>query len=255
MIFISLAKIFPPPGLTFAKVAGNFEPFGARKRLKSRTETQVEELMQKLDLNDESLLDKFRETRDPSVFKTLLRRYQDRIYNMAFRMLDNAEEAEEVVQETCIKVHQGIHKFNRNCSFAAWIFRIAHNGCLDVIRARERRRAMRVVAVDANPIQEDESNFDTNVIADLPDSSPNPEESLVIREKDKFFAEKLLELPESQRMALVLHDIEGFSYLEIAEIVGEKMGTVRSRIHYGRQKLREILEPYYKSNTISQPTR
>lgn len=203
--------------------------------------------------DDEFLLDKFRAGKDPQVFKTLLRRFQDRIYNAAFRILGNAEEAEEVVQETCIKIHQSIDKFNRNSSFAAWVFRIAHNSCLDMIRIRQRKKSMRIVPFD--PQADEESAPESNVVSQAPDPSPGPAEELDKQERERIIAEKLCLLPESQRTVLVLHDIEGFSYIEVAEIVGEKMGTVRSRIHYGRQKLKELLEPYFFSQTVSQGSR
>lgn len=211
--------------------------------------------MQEADqIDDESLLDKFRQTKDPAIFKNLIRRFQDRIYNSAYRILGNAEEAEEVVQETCIRVHQGIDKFSKSSSFAAWVFRIAHNTCLDTIRVRNRKRALKIVTFDPQANLESDTN-DSEVITQAADPSPGPEERLDKREQNEVIAEKLAMLPDSQRTVLVLHDIEGFSYVEIAEIVGEKMGTVRSRLHYGRQKLKELLEPYYSAQSLAQGSR
>lgn len=204
--------------------------------------------------DDEAILDKFRKTRDPALFKSLLRRYQNRIYNAAFRILGNAEEAEDVVQDTCIKVHQNIENFNRNSSFAAWIFRIAHNSCLDILRTKQRKKNMQTIPFDPQA-DLDGADANANVVSQAADPSPGPSELLDSREQGAVVAEKLAMLPESQRAVLVLHDVEGFSYEEIATIVGEKIGTVRSRIHYGRQKLRELLEPYYSSCSISQASR
>ena len=84
-----------------------------------------------LDLNDEALVEKFRQTKDKTLFKSLVRRYQNRIYNAAYRMLGNKEEAEEVVQDTFIKMHQSLDKFRNQASFAAWLFRISHNVSID----------------------------------------------------------------------------------------------------------------------------
>ncbi len=203
--------------------------------------------------NDVALLEKFRETKDPAIFKSLVRPFQDRIYNAAYRILGNAEEAEEVVQDTYIKVHQGIDKFNKSNSFAAWVFRIAHNSCLDTIRFRQRKRTFQTLAFDtlASPDGETPAEGSGLVVCQAADPGPGPAELLDKDEQGKFIAAKLNELPDNQRAVLVLHDIEGFSYQEIADIVGEKIGTVRSRLHYGRLKLRELLEPYYSSGMVS----
>lgn len=205
--------------------------------------------------NDESILDKFRETRDPALFKSLVRLYQNRIYNSALRILGNAEEAEEVVQETCIRLHQSIDKFNRTSSLASWVFRIAHNSCMDIVRNRSKRGMglLDHVSHDA-PAPQDDSGGDA-VEDQIHDPSPGPAEKLDKHEQTEVVADMLKMLPESQRIVMVLHDVEGFSYQEVADIVGEKLGTVRSRIHYGRIKMRELLEPYYLSNTITQTSR
>src|SRR5579883_2326250 len=126
---------------------------------------------------DEAILDSFRKTRDPALFKSLVRRYQNRIYNAAYRILGNAEEAEDVVQDTCIKVHQNIESFNRNSSFAAWIFRIAHNSCLDVIRSKQRKKNSMIVPFDPQA-DLDGADAHANVVSQLADQSPGPSELL-----------------------------------------------------------------------------
>ncbi|MBY0359041.1 MAG: RNA polymerase sigma factor [Candidatus Obscuribacterales bacterium] len=201
-------------------------------------------------------MEKFRQTKDPNLFKSLVRRYQTRVYNAAYRILGNAEEAEDVVQDTCIKLHQNINKFNRNCTFAAWLFRIAHNTCLDILRAKQRKKVAPTITFDPQFNSDTESVFDTtSVISQAADPSPNPAEALEFSEQNEVIAQKLQELPDIQRTVVVLHDIEGFSYQEIAEIVGTSLGTVRSRLHYGRSKLRELLDAYYSSGPVSPASR
>jgi RNA polymerase sigma-70 factor, ECF subfamily len=203
--------------------------------------------------DDEALLDKFRKTRDSGLFKSLVRRFQNRLFNAAYRILGNTEEAEEVVQDTCIKIYQGLDKFNKDTSLAAWVFRIAHNSCLDKLRFRNRKRTLKLVAFDPQATSAAHDSPESGlIVSQAADPGPGPAEMLDSGEEGKIIAQKLALLPDSQRAVLVLHDIEGFSYLEIAEITGEKVGTVRSRLHYGRQRLRELLEPYYSSNTLSQ---
>lgn len=209
------------------------------------------------DLSDEALLEKFRQTRDTNLFRSLVRRYQGRLYNAAYKILGNTAEADDVVQETCIKVHQNIDRFNRNSSFASWVFRIAHNTCLDSLRAKRRKKNFQALSFDPQSSIDSDSSSDgyLQVVSQAADSSPGPAETMDLTEQGEIITAKLHELPDMQRVVVVLHDIEGFSYQEIADIVGTSLGTVRSRLHYGRQKLRELLEPYYSAKSISQASR
>ena len=197
-----------------------------------------------MDPSDEALLQSYRQTKNPTYFKSLVRRYQNRIYTTAYRMLGNAEEAEEVVQETCLKVLQNVGKFKQQSSFAAWIFRIAHNVCLDVLRAKKRRGLFQLLVFDPTSTLDHDSTS-TQVISQAADPGPSPAEQLDLTEQGQIIVNSLNKLPDQQRAVIVLHDIEGFSYEEIALIVSTNLGTIRSRLHYGRIKLKELLEPYF----------
>lgn len=199
-----------------------------------------------MDLTDEAIVANFRQTKDPAYFTTLVRRYEHRIYNAAFRILGDAEEAHEVVQDTCIKLHQNLNTFKLHSSFAAWLFRIAHNTCLDKLRARQRRRLFSFLSFDPQSSSEESIEEASAVVRQAADPGLNPADKLDLSEQGSMVAQSLKQLPENQRTVVVLHDIEGLSYQEIAEIVGASMGTVRSRLHYGRLKLRELLEPYFE---------
>jgi RNA polymerase sigma factor (sigma-70 family) len=196
--------------------------------------------------SDEALLESFRQTQDPTYFKSLVRRYQNRIYNTGYRMLGIAEEAEEVVQETCMKVLQNFDKFRRQSTFAAWIFRIAHNACLDLLRAKRRRNLFHMLSFDPQSSPDDDDAGDGSpAISQATDPGLDPAQELDLTEQGEIIAASLASLPEQQRAVVVLHDIEGFSYQEISEIIGANLGTIRSRLHYGRTKLKELLEPYF----------
>ena len=189
-----------------------------------------------------------------TMFQSLVRRYQSRIFTASFRILSNAEEAEEVVQDTFLKVHHNIAKFRQQASFAAWVFKIAHNLCMDILRNRQRRRGFRLLSFDPQssaPEQHEDAVEIYNVISQLADPSSDPSQTLELREQGTIVADSLKQLTDNQRTVVVLHDIEGFSYQEIAEIVGTSIGTVRSRLHYGRIKLKELLEPYFSQQNMS----
>lgn len=200
-----------------------------------------------MDLSDELLIQRFNQTKDSTFFKSLIRRYQNKIYNTAYRILGNADEAEEVVQDTLVKVHQSIDKFRQQASFNAWLFRIVHNICLDRLRYKQRRKGFQVVCFDPQSSYSEEESGDPNTVSQVADANPGPDLLLSLGEQSQVIGESLKLLPDNQRAVVVLFDIEGFSYQEISEIVGASIGTVRSRLHYGRLKLRELLEPYFQS--------
>jgi RNA polymerase sigma-70 factor (ECF subfamily) len=206
-----------------------------------------------MDLSDEALLENYRRTKDMTQFKSLVRRYQTRIYSVAVRILGNTEEAEEVMQDTFVKVHQNLDKFKHEASFSAWVFKIAHNLCVDLLRNKKRVHPFPVLSFDPQSTAADEETGEARsyVVSQLADEAPGPEQKADSDEQERVIAASLGQLPENQREVLVLHDIEGFSYQEIAEIVGASIGTVRSRLHYGRLKLRELLEPYFSSHSMS----
>jgi RNA polymerase sigma-70 factor (ECF subfamily) len=208
-----------------------------------------------MDLTDEALIEKFRAHDDLTVFKVLVKRYQHRVYSTAYRLLGNNDEAEEVVQDTFIKVHQNLDKYRMNAAFSSWIFRIAHNVCMDSLRAKQRRRATSIVSFDPqSSVAESDGAFGASQpVAQLADDKPDPSQVLDLSEQTEVVEASLRQLPEAQKTVLILHDIEGFSYQEIAEIVGTSIGTVRSRLHYGRIKLKELLNPYFSTDAKTLP--
>ncbi len=198
-----------------------------------------------MELTDEALLESFRKTGDSDSFSTLVRRYQDRLYNLAYRVLANQEEAEEVVQDTFLRIHEGESNFRASNVFAGWLFRIAQNACLDILRVRQKEVAN--LSFDQTAIATGEEETRQAVVGQIADSKAGPEELLRQTEQARLIENSLNMLPEEQRIVVVLRDIEGFAYEDIAAIIGASSGTVRSRIHYGRLKLRELLRPYIVS--------
>jgi len=192
------------------------------------------------------------------MFQTLVRRYQSRIFTASFRILSNAEEAEEVVQDTFLRVHQNISKFRKDASFSSWVFKIAHNQCMDILRNRQRKRGFRLLSFDpqSNKPEPTEDGMEAyTIVSQLTDPGADPSQSLELNEQGTMVIEALKRLTDTQRTVVVLHDIEGFQYQEIAEIVGTSIGTVRSRLHYGRVKLKELLEPYFSHQNLSAVSR
>jgi RNA polymerase sigma-70 factor (ECF subfamily) len=207
-----------------------------------------------VEMTDEALVKKYRQARDMNSFKTLVRRYQNRIFNSAYHLIGNKEEAEEVVQDTFVKVHQGIDNFREDASFGAWVFRISHNLCMDILRNRKKRVAIQTIPLLARTGEETDGDYEAGV-DDIADMTLEPAQVLDLKEESEIIEFSLKSLPEAQRAVLILHDLEGFQYQQIAEIIGASIGTVRSRLHYGRIKLKEMLDAYYamKSNPVTPP--
>ena len=163
-------------------------------------------------------------------FAVLVRRYQDRIYNTVFRMIGQAEDAQDIVQETFLKAYDGLGRFRANASFYTWLYRIAVNACLTERRKRQRRPGL--VSMDSQRTR-------TEPAADADQTRPSrPVESAECRQAVR---QAIQALPAEQRAAVVLKDIEGHSYESIADILQCPVGTVRSRLHRARMQLRESL--------------
>lgn len=166
-------------------------------------------------------------------FNVLIERYQRQVYNVALRLLGNPTEAEDVTQETFLSAYQHIQSF-RGGIFRAWLLRIATNACHDV-----SRRSMRRPASSLDAYLEGET-----VPRDIPGHEVDPEEIALQREQQQTLAVLFLKLPEEQRAVLVLSDIQGLSYEEIAQATGEALGTVKSRLSRGRARMRDLLLEY-----------
>lgn len=198
-----------------------------------------------MDLNDEALLKEYRAGRDLSLFKVLVKRHQAKVYSIAFRVLGSNVEAEEVVQDTFLKAHRSIDSFKSLSTFASWLYRIAHNESMSAMRRKQKTLDQIVYDPQFNGVQEFQEPYGAAPVTQLADTRLNPSESIEQKEESQVIQNCLDELPESQRTVLVLHDLEGFSYQEIADLNGTSIGTVRSRLHYGRLKLKELLSSYF----------
>ncbi len=201
-----------------------------------------------IEITDEALVAKYRQAKDMNAFKSLVRRYQNRVFNAAYRMLGNKEEAEEVVQDTFLKAHQSMESLRAESTFAAWLFRISHNICVDILRNRSsRKKQIQLLPFLSRSTYDDSvGDLPESGIQDIPaDIHLEPAQRLDLKEESVILEQSLRRLPDAQRSVLVLHDLEGFAYHEIADIIGASIGTVRSRLHYGRIKLKELLDAYY----------
>src|SRR5437899_2316169 len=159
------------------------------------------------------------------------------IYGLLLRLTENSEEARDLTQETFLRAFQSIGRFRGDADLRTWVYRIAINQARNRWRWWRRRRRDSTVSLDAAQGQANQP-----LIATLVESSDNPEQQTLAREREVALRAALQKLGEAYRETVILRDIEGFTYEEIAATLGINVGTVKSRLARGRQELRRRLE-------------
>lgn len=167
---------------------------------------------------------------DLDAFNHLILEYQNLAYSVAYRLLNNSDSAADAVQDSFIKAYRALESF-RGGSFKSWLMRIVTNTCYDFLRAQKRRRTD---SLDDLPVEEE---FVTQLI----DSRESPDQFVERQELNGLIEAAIQSLPEEQRTVMVLCDIHGYAYEEIAEMTGVAMGTVKSRISRARGRVRGYL--------------
>lgn len=166
---------------------------------------------------------------DVAAFEELVRLYEKRVYAVALRSSGNPEDAADIVQEVFLRAWRSIESFRGDSGFSTWLFRITMNLCVDHARHRHAQP-------QTQPIVTDEETE-----RPLPDSAPTPEEHLDNRELGRELAAALAEVSEEHRRIVLLRDVSGMSYTEIAEVLEISEGTVKSRLSRARIALRKVL--------------
>lgn len=176
---------------------------------------------------------------DRQLFAQLVQEHEKYLYNIAYRLCGNREEARDLVQEALVRAYRAFRSFQPGTSFKSWLYRIVSNLYVDSLRKKSKYRE--------ESLDEPLTFEEGEVQKALPDQSADPSQLI---EENAFVGEvqKALEqLPIEYRLAVILCDVQGFSYEEIAQIMDCSIGTVRSRIHRGRKALRQNLEEYGKA--------
>ena len=171
---------------------------------------------------------------DMTAFEQLFRRHQDRIYGIAYRMMNNREDAFDLTQEIFIRTYQKIGDFNFKSAFSTWLYRLALNLCTDELRKQKSRRKREISTTELGSLAE--------VSAIIQVDENTPEDYAISKEHEKQIWDAINSLKDKDRAVIILRDVEGLSYEEISEILKCSLGRVKSRLHEARQKLKAILE-------------
>ncbi len=175
---------------------------------------------------------------DMEAYDDLVRRYQERIYATVYHMTSNHEDASDLAQESFIKAYQALKSFKGGSSFYTWIYRIAVNKTINFLKQRKNRAQMSLNDLDFN------AEHDPDLVALISDKTPRRDVNLAeLQEKLNAAMQKL---SEHHRLVVTLHDVQGLSHEEIAQIMDCNIGTVRSRLFYARQQLQAYLSDYLK---------
>jgi len=185
-------------------------------------------------VDDEHILLKKSQEGDIHAFEQLIESYQKRVFNIAYRIIGSYDDANELAQEVFIKVYRSLSQFKGRSSFSTWIYSITKNVCYDELRKRKNKK---VVYID------EDIKYDNNEIQrQVEDGRPQPDEIAEKNEIKRIVHEAIMELSYEHREAIVLRDIQGFSYEEISKLLKCPEGTVKSRINRARRSLKNILK-------------
>nr|AMP53415.1 sigma70-ECF: RNA polymerase sigma factor, sigma-70 family [uncultured bacterium] len=169
---------------------------------------------------------------DANAFETLVLEYEKNVYNIALRMTGNSEDAADMTQEAFIKAYNSLQSFRGDSKFSVWLYRIVSNVCLDFLRSKNRRPTVSLSV-------EDDDGEDAQL--DVADESQSPELLLDRKLTRESVRRGLDSLPPDYRQILLLREIQGLSYDEIAQALGLEVGTVKSRIFRARKRLCNFL--------------
>ncbi len=168
---------------------------------------------------------------DIEAFEELISLHQQQVFTMAYRFMGNYEDASDLAQEALLRAYKSIDKFRLDASFKTWIYRIVANVCCDEIRRRQRRAEVSLnepIITEKGEIRREQG-----------DNSRSPENIYLQKEQAEYLQQLISSLAPEYRITLVMRDIQGFSYQEIAEKLGCSLGTVKSRLSRARRVLRD----------------
>jgi RNA polymerase sigma-70 factor (ECF subfamily) len=173
---------------------------------------------------------------DRRAFAELVELYKDKIYHLGYRMLNQKQEAEDVVQETFLRVYTNLERYDENQKFSTWIYRIATNLCIDRLRKRKPS-----YSIDAEMTDGEGSDWHSMLASD----SVGPDEELILSETQQNIRQAIQTLPDKYKTVVILRYLHDMSLQEISDVLEMPVTTVKTRVHRGREFLRKKLDSEY----------
>ena len=203
------------------------------------------------EVSDEWLIERFKEG-DETAFDRLVRRYEQRVYQHAYRLTGNADDAADVAAEAFLRMYTALKRFRGDAQLSTWLYRIVQNVYFDFYKREQRHQHL--------PLEISTEEDEEPMELPIPDESADLDTLLLERERQRVLREAIDRLPDYQRVVMILFHVEQLSYEEIAVVTGLPLGTIKSRLNRARATLRELLEPYRElfgvgnSPTCSEPS-
>jgi RNA polymerase sigma-70 factor (ECF subfamily) len=176
---------------------------------------------------------------DRHAFAELVELYKDKIFHLGYRMLNQKQEAEDVVQETFLRVYKNLDRYDENQKFSTWIYRIATNLCIDRLRKRKPS-----YSIDAEMTDGEGTDWHSMLASD----DAGPDEELILSETQQNIREAIQTLPDKYKSVVILRYLHDMSLQEIGEVLEMPVTTVKTRVHRGREFLRKKLDSEYGDN-------
>jgi RNA polymerase sigma-70 factor, ECF subfamily len=187
-----------------------------------------------MDLSDGTYVTRAR-SGDSDAFRALVERHSRSVFRLAFRMTGNEQDAEDVVQESMLRAYKQLGKFDERASFGTWLYRIAANCALDLVRSRKRRTQNQMLAPEGEELE--------NPVLTVPEPGPNPERMALSGEVRERLASAMGDLSATERSAFVLRHFEGMCIEDVSRVLGCQPGAAKHSVFRAVQKLRRALEP------------
>ena len=184
-------------------------------------------------MSAEDLLIKRAQSGDVAAFEALIEAYEQKVFHIAYRMAGNPDDAADMAQEILLKIFRNVGKFKGESKFSTWVYRVATNTCLDELKKAKRKAAY--------SLDEEFETEEGQLGVEVADTAPTPEQRVEGQEIRDAITEAISRLSEEHRQIIILRDINGLTYEEVADILDCSLGTVKSRISRAREQLRKIL--------------
>lgn len=168
---------------------------------------------------------------DAAAFEALVLRYQTQVYSLAYRMVGNEADAQDLAQEAFVRAWRALDSFQFSSQFSTWLYRLTSNICIDFLRSQKKRKHISLTV-----LQDDEQQQ-----WDMPDHRPLPEEQMIVAQEREALAKAIAALDPEYRQVLILRIVNDCSYQQISQIMGIREGTVKSRLSRAREQLRKKL--------------
>lgn len=181
----------------------------------------------------ETRLAKLARNGDRRAFAELVELYKDKIFHLAYRMLGNKQEAEDIVQETFMRLYSNLHRYDETQKFSTWIFRIGTNLCIDQLRKRKLTYSLDAEVTDG------EGN---DYYAMMPSDEDTPEKQVIVSETQRHIRKIIDNMPDKYKSIIVLRYLHDLSLQEISDVLDLPITTIKTRLHRGREYLRKKLE-------------